>query len=82
MKVNLKFKIGDIVYVIFKEDDGIGRVFKTKVEEAIISDEGISYYVADWFEHFKEEELVLASNPNDMILKIQNMFEKTEVKED
>lgn len=69
MNIKTKFKIGDEVYIIFKED-GIVKLFRDKIEEIAITKEHIVYYVDFICEEFEEYEIVLINNHEDLIKKI------------
>lgn len=75
MKLDLKYKFGDEVYVAYIEDDGIVRVFKDKIVEFSMSEEyGLHYYVDKMCEEFKEEDLILVSEPDDLLLRIDELL--------
>lgn len=76
MTIDLKYKFNDEVYVVFKEDDGIVRVFKDKVKEISMSEEhGLIYYI-DRFEDFKEEELISVDRPDLLVERIDMLLEE------
>lgn len=75
MKLNLKYKFGDEVYVVYIEDDGIVRVFKDKVVEFSMSEEyGLHYYVDKMCEEFKEEELVRINDTDGLVNRINELL--------
>lgn len=76
MKLDIKYKFGDEVYVVFKENDGLIRVFKDKVQEISMSEKyGLHYYVNKLCEEFKEEELVSVNDKNLLIARIDELSE-------
>lgn len=79
MKLDIKYNFGDEVYVVFREDDGIVRVFKDKVVEISMSAEyGLHYYVNKLCEEFKEEELVPANRKDLLATRIDELLEAEE----
>lgn len=76
MTIDLKYKFNDEVYVVFKEDDGMVRVFKDRIKEFSMSEEhGLTYYV-DRFEDFKEEELIPVDRPDLLVERIDMLLEE------
>ena len=76
MKLDIKYSFGDEVYVVFKENDGLIRVFKDKVQEISMSEKyGLHYYVNKLCEEFKEEELVSINDKNLLIARIDELSE-------
>lgn len=76
MNLELKYKFNDEVYVVFKEDDGMVRVFKDKVKEISMSEEyGLNYYV-DRYDEFKEEELIPVDRPDLLVERIDMLLEE------
>lgn len=81
MTIECKHNLDDEVYVVFKEDDGIVRVFKDKISEIAYSKKhGLNYYVGIC-EDFKEEELIPIDKPNLLIERINKLLSE-EVKDD
>lgn len=76
MKLDLKYKFGDEVYVVFKEEkDGMVRIFKDKVTEISMSEKyGLHYYVDKMCEEFKEEELVPVNKPTKLLVRIDELL--------
>ena len=70
MKLDLKFGIGEIVYIIYKEPkDFEVKVFKDEIVEFAMSKEyGLVYYTEKYGDEIKEENLILASEPNIEVL--------------
>lgn len=66
MKLDLKFGIGDIVYIVYKEPKDLEvKVFKDEIVEFAMSKEyGLVYYTEKFGDEIKEENLILASEPN------------------
>lgn len=76
MNINLKYKFGDEVYVVYKEDDMV-RIFKDKVVEfAMSSVHGLHYYVDSLCEEFKEEELVPIDRKDLLAERIDKLLEE------
>ena len=74
MDIKTKFKIGEEVYIIFKEEhDGLVRLFKDKVTEIVISNEPPLYYGEIMCEEFREEELVSIHNNEELIKRIEKL---------
>ena len=71
MKLDLKYKFGDEVYVVYIEDDGIVRVFKDKIVEFSMSEQ---YYVDKMCEEFKEEELVRIDDTAGLVKRINELL--------
>lgn len=77
MQIDIKYKFGDEVYVVFKEDDGIVKVFKDKVAEISMSAEfGLEYYVDKLYEEFKEEDLVPANRKDLLAVRIDELLKE------
>lgn len=74
----IKYELQEKVYVVFKEDDGIVRVFSSAIDEITISKEyEISYYVKDIIgEEFKDEELIPIDRKDLLIEKIDKLLSK------
>lgn len=68
MKLDLKFGIGDIVYIIYWENKEV-KVFKDEITEFAISKEyGLVYYTEKFGDEIKEEDMILADEPNIEVL--------------
>lgn len=80
MKLDIKYKFGDEVYVVFKENDGMVRVFKAKIVEFSMSEKyGLRYYVDSVVaEEFKEEELVPVNDPGELLIRIDKLLGEKE----
>lgn len=75
MNIKTKFKIGEEVYIIFKEENNqILRLFKDKVTEIAINEEDILYYGDVLCEEFKEEHLVSINDKELLIKKIDELI--------
>ena len=74
MNIKTKFKIGEEVYIIFKENDGIIRLFKDEVTEIVINDKGILYYGDILCEEFKENQLISFNNKELLVEKIDELI--------
>ena len=75
MNLNLKYKFGDEVYVVYIEDDGIVRVFKDKITEFVMSEQyGLHYYVDKMCEEFEEEELISVNDPGGLLMRIDKLL--------
>lgn len=74
MTIECKHNFDDEVYVVFKEDDGLVRIFKDKVSEISYSKKhGLNYYVGIC-EDFKEEELIPINKPDLLIERINKLL--------
>ena len=81
----IRYKLDEKIYVVFKEDDGVVRVFNSEIEEISITKEyTINYYVKDIAgEEFKEDELIPINRTDLLIERINNLLffkENREVK--
>ena len=77
MNIKTKFKIGQEVYVIFKEDnEPYVKIFDDVITEITISKDGIVYYLTKILEEFKEDELVSKKDVNALIPKIRNFLKE------
>ena len=75
MKLDLKYKFRDEVYVVYIEDDGIVRVFKDKIVEFSMSEQhGLHYYVDKMCEEFEEEDLIQIDKPHLLIARINELL--------
>ena len=84
MKLDLKFGIGDVVYIIYKEPkDFEVKVFKDEIVEFAMSKEyGLVYYTEKYGDEIKEENMILANEPNIEVLlkaKIDELLRGFEV---
>ena len=76
MTIECKHSLDDEVYVVFKEDDGVVRVFKDKISEISYSEKhGLNYYVGIC-EDFKEEELIPIDKTNLLIERINKLLKE------
>lgn len=77
MKLEIKYKLGDEVYVVFKEDDGVVRVFKDRIAEFAMSEKyGLHYFVENTIvEEFNEEELIPIDKHELLIERINKLLE-------
>lgn len=58
MIISTKYKIGDEVYIVYKVNDYV-IVRKDKIKEILVKeDDDISYYLEDFGDEAKEEELI------------------------
>ena len=74
MNINLKYKLGDEVYVVYKEDDRV-QIFKDKIVElAMSTDYGLQYYGNNSCEGFKEEELVPIDRKDLLVERIDKLL--------
>ena len=77
MNIKTKFKVGQEVYVIFKEDnEPFVKIFDDVITEITISKDGIVYYLTKIVEEFKEDELVSKKDVNALIPKIRNFLKE------
>jgi len=76
MKLDIKYNLDDEVYAVYKEDDGVVRLFKDKIVEFAISKEhGLHYFLENSGEDFKEEELILVDQQDSLIERINKLLE-------
>lgn len=63
MNIKTKFEIGQIVYVVFREDNEVWvKVFDDAIQEIVIGEDGVTYYLTKICEEFKEEDLIPINN--------------------
>ena len=75
MNITTKFKIGEEVYIIFKEKNNqILRLFKDEVTEIVINEDDILYYGDVLCEEFKEEQLISINDKELLIKKIDELI--------
>lgn len=75
MNITTKFKIGEEVYIIFKEENNeILQLFKDKVTEIVINEDDILYYGNVLCEEFKEEQLISINDKELLIKKIDELI--------
>lgn len=75
MNIKTKFKIGEGVYIIFKEKNNqILRLFKDEVTEIVINEDDILYYGDVLCEEFKEEQLISINDKELLIKKIDELI--------
>ena len=75
MNIKTKFKIGEEVYIIFKEKNNqILRLFKDEVTEIVINEDDILYYGDVLCEEFKEEQLISINDKELLIKKIDELI--------
>lgn len=87
MKLDLKFGIGDIVYIVYKEPKSFEvKVFKDEITEFAISKKnGLVYYTEKFGDEIKEEDMILANEPSIEVLlkaKIDELLKGFENYED
>jgi hypothetical protein len=82
MKLDLKFGIGDIVYIVYKEKKEV-KVFKDVITEFAISKQyGLVYYTENFGDEIKEEDMIRADEPNIEVLlkaKIDELLRDFEI---
>ena len=81
MNINTKFKLGQEVYIIFKEDnEPYLKIMDDVIKEIIISDKGTAYYCDKLCEEFFDYEMVSKKDINGLIPKIKELL-KNKIKE-
>lgn len=79
--LDLKFGIGEEVYVVFKERTTV-EVLKGKIEEISYSLKcGLHYYLDIEFDEFKEDEIIAVNDKEGLIKKIDELLESDEENE-
>lgn len=74
MTINTKYGIGDKVYVVFKETDKSEiEVCVATVQEILIRENTIRYYIDTLYEEFKEEELIPINDKEGLAKKIDEL---------
>lgn len=81
MVISTKFNIGEEVYAIYKNGDGI-YLFKDKVTEILVSKEKQLYYLEKHnCEEWQEDELVKTYSTTNLINRIEELTrEENEIK--
>ncbi len=81
MVISTKFNIGEEVYVIYKNGDGI-YLFKDKVKEILVSKDKKIYYLENHdCEEWQEDELEKTYLTTNLINKIEELTrEENEIK--
>ena len=84
MKLDLKFGIGDIVYLVYKDGKEV-KVFKDEITEFAISKQyGLVYYTEKFGDEIKEEDMICADEPNIEVLlkaKIDELLKGFEIED-
>lgn len=76
MKLDIKYKFDDEVYVVYKEDDVV-RIFKGKIVEFSMSkDYGLHYYVDNSGDDYVEQELIAVDRDDLLIERINKLLEE------
>lgn len=79
MQINTEFKIGQYVYFVYKEDDLQAiQVLKDKIEEIVITEQGVMYYGNKICEEFGESEIVDANDIDSLFEKIRELSNEVE----
>ena len=80
IKLEIKYELGEKVYAVYKEYDGIIRVIKSEIEEIGMSKKhGLYYYIQDIVaEEFKEEELIPINRKDLLVERIDKLMEKND----
>lgn len=74
MTIKTKYGIGDKVYVVFKETNKSEiEVCVGTVQEILIKENTIAYYVDTLFEEFKEEELISINDKERLTKRIDEL---------
>ena len=77
MKLDIKYKLGEEVYAVSKEDDGLVSVLKSEIEEFSMSKiHGLHYYIKDIVAEFKEEELIPVERKDLLVERIDKLLEE------
>lgn len=76
MKIYVKYRVGEEVYAIYKEDDGIIRLWKDKINSITIRENNvIDYLLEDYCETFSEHELVKLEDEKGLLKKINELID-------
>lgn len=74
MELELKYSIGDEVYVVFKENYKV-NVLKGKIEEFCYSGKyGLDYYIDGVCEEFKEDDIIPVNDKDGLVKKIDELM--------
>ena len=83
MNINTKFKLGQEVYIIFKEDnEPYVKIMEDIVKEIVISDTGVAYYCDKLCEEFFDYEMVNKKDINGLIPKIKELLKEDNNKQE
>ena len=75
MNIQTKFKLGQKVYIIFKEEkEPYVKIFDDVIEEIIVNSDGVIYYGKKIYKKFREEDIVSANDINKLISKIKELL--------
>lgn len=74
MTINTKYGIGDKVYVVFKETDKSEiEVCVGTVQEILIKERTIEYYIDTVYEAFEEEKLIPINDKEGLAQRIDEL---------
>lgn len=77
MNIQTKYKIGDEVYVILKDDNSV-LINMDSIEEIAITKKELGYDVSYYLEHtgdeFSDEELISIRDDNTLIYRINKLL--------
>lgn len=77
MNFYTKFRVGEEVYAIYKEDDGIIRLWKDKIISITIRENNVvDYILEELCDTFSGHELVKIEDEKGLIKKINELIEK------
>ena len=83
MNINTKFKLGQEVYIIFKEDnEPYVKIMEDIVKEIVISDTGVAYYCDKLCEEFFDYEMVNKKDITGLIPKIKELLKEDNNKQE
>lgn len=76
MNITTKYKIGQKVYVIFREPNELWvKIFDCTITEIAVDSDGYTYYVDKIFEEFAEEDLfAMSTSSQDIVDKIDSLL--------
>lgn len=76
MIINTKFAIGDEVYVICKEYDDEVSIFIDVIEDIVVGQSQISYYLCGRCDKVQEDELISIEDRGKVIDKIDELLKE------
>lgn len=78
-KIEVKFNLGDEVFVIASDRCGFHYVTRGKVEAVSVDKDGAEYLIDDSNEFYKEEDLLSVNcSPDELYDRIYKMTDKEE----
>lgn len=75
-KIDVKFGLGDEVFVFEKAENGDTVINKGKIEQICIDKEGTSYFIDDFYDEYYEDDIIsVNADPADVSKKLYEVTE-------